>query len=276
VTFFFFLWILFPGEYLAGYINKAVNRSGYNLKLTMKEARPTLFPVGIKMKGVGVEFQNMPPISAESLSVGYGLTSIFRKQHLVTFSCDAYNGEVHGKVRVSKERSGDISFEKLKVAGLDLEAMGPILSVVVPGYTIKGKLDAKMNYSSDGRGNGDASFKAKDLSLAKANLMFGMNNLDFDEISMKADIKNNKIQIDQCDINGKELKGKIEGSVFIRTPFKDSTLRLTGTLKPEKDFVERLKSVSPMGMLLAGKVEGGGALSFSISGTVRAPAYAMN
>ncbi|MDA8402646.1 MAG: type II secretion system protein GspN [Desulfobacteraceae bacterium] len=270
VALIFFLWVLFPSEYIVAFLRSNIQQSGYGVTFTVKEASPTLFPIGIKMKGVSIDIPGSPKLNADYLKLSYGLFLFIGKNYTVSFSSGIFGGKVSGKVRFSNEKPGEMVIEKVKISNVDISTLKQQVDMYLPGYIIKGFLNVQASYSSDGRGNGGLSLSLRDFGIEKENLMFGMNSLNFQDISVKSDIKNKKLQIENCAINGKEFQGKIEGAMFIREPFGESTLRLSGMLKPDNAFIEKMKSVSPVAMLM------GNNLSFNITGTLKSPVYSMN
>ncbi|MBU1170454.1 MAG: type II secretion system protein GspN [Proteobacteria bacterium] len=273
-AFLFFLWFLFPSDFFADYLETLIQQQGQGVVVTIKEARPSL-PFALSLKGVEGEIPGGPMLKAESLRISPGLISLFGVNPKVSFSSRIFGGKVSGTVTFPEKNPKKPSVESIRISGLDLFELKDILTDYLPGYTLKGELDATGDYSSDGRGNGALNLLVKDLVVAAEKPFFTIKDLTFPEISVEMEIKSKKVQIERCVIDGKEVDGTLSGSVFIRNPFDRSTLRLSGTLKPEKTFMEKLGANVPIEALIGKKMNADGEIPFSISGVASAPRYSL-
>lgn len=273
-AFFFFLWYLFPTAFFADYLENMVRMHGNGVVMTIQDARPSL-PLALSLKGVECEIPGGPSLKADSLRVSPGLISLIRGNPEISFALKMFGGKMSGDVIIPEKNLEKLSVENVTISGLDLFECRDLLKDYLSGYTVKGKVDAQGSYTSDGRGNGSLTLTVKDLKVEPEKAFFTITSLSFPEVSAEMELKSKKVQIAKCDINGDEVDGTLSGSIFLRTPLDRSTLRLSGTLKPEKAFMDKLSASVPIDALIGKKMNADGEIPFSISGVANAPRYSL-
>ena len=271
----FFLWVLFPADYFADYLENMAARQGGGLSMEIGRARPSL-PFGITMTDVYVNMGEQTRLKADYLKVSPGLFSLLGKSPAISFSSGIFGGKVKGKVRWLSSARGALAVEKLSVEDADLAMVKQQAPGILPNYSIKGVLSADGHYTPEGRGNGKINVNIKELMFETKQPIFTINNLNFNDISVNMDIKNRKCEIEQCVIEGNEIDGAMKGSVLIREPLERSTLKLTGTLKPEKAFLDQLRKTMPVEAVVGNQMNDQGEIPFNVSGMLGAPSYTLS
>lgn len=268
-AFLFFLWFLFPSDYFAGYLETQIKKYGNGMEVTIKDAKPSL-PLSLSLKGVVCQIPGAPPVKVDAFKIS-GLLSLLGGSPDLSFTMAGFGGTVSGHVLIPENNTEKTSVDGIDVSGVNLAKFNDILNVYYPGYAIKGTLDAKGHYTPEGRGTGELTFKVTDLSIEPDKPIYSLvKNLNFSEISADLEIKSKKIEVRKCDVEGKEVDGNISGSIFVREPINRSTLRLSGTLKPEKDFMETL---GPVEAMIGGNMNQDGEIPFRLSGVVSDPRF---
>lgn len=272
----FFIWYLFPSEFFADYIEKTLKSATGTIEVSIGSVKPS-FPPGIKVSDIRVTLPDTDgrKYSAEYLKVSPGLTSLLKLDPVLNFSAGFLGGVVKGSVKIPGGKPDKLSLEMMKIKGVNLELLSGVLSAYAPGYSIRGTLDAVGNYSSEGRGNGKVSVNVNDLVVTPEKPLFTIESLNFKEIIADVEIKNKKLQIEKCEIDGLEADGEVKGSVFIRTPLERSTLRINGTVTPEKTFMDKLSETMPVEALLGKKMDRDNGIPFKISGSLSSPKFSM-
>lgn len=273
-SFLFFLWYLFPSDFFADYLESIIRQYGNGVKATIQEATPTL-GLSLSLNGVVCEIPSGPTLKAESFVINPSLFSLMGKNPKLSFKLDGFGGRISGHVMVPERNIKKMAVDGIKVSDLDLSQLKDILSGYIPGYAIRGKLDAKGHYTQEGRGNGEMMLKVKDLVVEPEKPFFTIKSLSFSDVMADFEIKSKKIQIRQCEADGKEVNGSVSGSVFLRSPLTRSTLRLSGTLRPEKEFMDTLGASVPVEALLGNKMKDDGEIPFRLSGVANSPRFSL-
>lgn len=273
-AFAFFLWFLFPSDFFADYLEALIGREAGGAVVTIRDARPGL-TLGLSLKDVECQIPDGPLVRAEKLKVRPGLMSLFRGDPEIAFSMKSYGGRISGQLVIPEKNPDKMSVETFTVSGLDLFALKDVLGSYIPGYTIRGSLDASGSYSPEGRGNGTLSLAAQDLFVEPERPFFTVSNLTFPSVTAEVELKSKKIQIQRCVVDGQEVDGNMTGSIFIRTPLDRSSLRLSGTVKPDKGFMEKMGASMPIDALIGKKMNADGEIPFSISGVINSPRYSL-
>lgn len=273
-AFIFFLWYLFPSDYFADYLEAQAKVYGNGMDVTIRDAGPS-FPLALTMKGVECTIPTGARVVVDKMSIRPGIMALIRGNTEFSFSMDLFDGNVSGYVNVPENNLRKASFEDMEVSDVNLSLLTPFMAVYLPGYSIAGRLNARGSYSSEGRGTGMVNLDVKDLVVELEKPFFSVNKLTFNDISSEMEIKSKKLQIKECMIDGQEVGGSVKGSVFIRQPLDRSTLRISGTVKPDKKFLEELGKRVPVEGFIGKKMNADGEIPFRISGVAKSPRYSL-
>ncbi|GAB6097747.1 hypothetical protein JCM14469_40010 [Desulfatiferula olefinivorans] len=274
-TFVFFLWFLFPADFFADYLETVIARQAPDLDVTIGKARPAL-PASLSLRDVELTARSERiTVKVEALKITPGLISLVRGNPEIVFVLKGFGGRVSGRVVVPERNPAKLSVENVTVSGVRLETLESILASRLPGYAVKGTLDARASYSPEGRGNGVLSVSVTDLVVTPERPFFTISSLSFPEVTADVELKSKKVQIQNAAVDGREVDGTLTGSIFIRSPLERSTLRLSGTVRPDPAFMETLGQSVPIEALIGKKMNANGDISFSISGTAAGPRYAL-
>jgi len=241
VTGIFFIYYLFPSDAVKKYITFNFNRANPELNITIDNIKP-LFPPSLKLYNVSLYRLNNLLFKAEQIKIAYGVLSIFRPKTIFFFKAEAYEGILKGRA--------DIMANKLMI-NADLSAIQTKDIPVVQNLSnlkISGILNGKVTYSGDREFAGTVSSK---LTLSNCEVepltpVFNMESFRFESIMANATMNNQKIQINECVIKGKQADGRISGSVNLKNPFGKSVVDLTGTIKPHHLLIEKLQNIFPV------------------------------
>jgi type II secretion system protein N len=274
-AFVFFLWFLFPADFFADYLEAMIARQNRDLTVTIGQARPAL-PFALSLRDVActVKAEDIT-VTADALKVKPGLISLIRGNPEIAFTMKGFGGKISGRIVIPERNPEKMSVENVTVSGLNLETLEDIVSARFPGFTIRGTLDARGSYSPEGRGNGVLSVSLTDLRVTPDKPFFTISSLTFPEVTADVELKSKKVQIQTAVVDGHEVDGTLTGSIFIRTPLDRSTLRLSGTVRPDPAFMKKLGESVPIEALIGKKINADGDIPFSISGVVSAPRYAL-
>lgn len=271
----FFLWVLFPSDDFADYIETLAAGSANGMIVEVGKARPSL-TFGIAMKDVVLKKGEGMNVTMDELYVRPGYFSLLGKNPSVSFRTQVFGGRIKGKIRWDKAAKGDIGVEKLTLTDIDLARMKEQVKDFLPRTGVAGILNADGGYSPEGRGNGLVNFSIKNLMIKPAEPLFTIEALNFSDVTASMEIKNRKMELDQCVIEGKEIDGTMKGSIALGRPFDRSVLRLAGTLKPEKALMDKLSQAMPVQAMMGSAMNESGEIPFTVSGPVGDPRYSLN
>lgn len=264
----FFVWFLFPSEYFADYIEKSVAAHGRGVRVDVETVRPS-FPVGIKMTGVKIKTPVVESVPVDYISASIDIFSLVKLQPVISFSADIFGGTINGKIKIPDRDIKKSSVDAIVVKGIDLSKCSNVFASHLSGLVISGFIDAEGSYVSAGRGHGKIALTVNQLTVQPEKSFLTLKNLSFKEITAQVEIKNKRIQIENCDIDGNEFDGNVKGSVIVKYPYNKSVLRLSGKFRPEKEFAEKM----PLELVFKKKVNAGDEVPFKISGTIRKPRF---
>jgi type II secretion system protein N len=121
----------------------------------------------------------------------------------------------------------------------------------------------------------DAGFIISDGELELLMPILKQNSIPFTKIETNITVKNERFNIKRCTIKGDQLDGSISGLVYLTEPLDRSRLRLSGLIKPNSEFIEKLGKDLPLNLLpkniLSKKV-----VRLRIYGSLDAPRFFMN
>ena len=121
----------------------------------------------------------------------------------------------------------------------------------------------------------DAGFIISDGELEILMPILKLKSIPFTKLETDITIKNERFNIKRCTMKSEDLDGSISGLVFLKDPFDQSRLRLSGLVKPNPKFIEMLGKNLPLNVLpnniLSKKV-----VRIRIYGSLDAPRFFMN
>lgn len=262
----FFVWILFPSEYFANFIEKSVEARGSDVTLTVQAVSPC-FPAGIKLSGLTVSTPDFGEVQIDYIKAGIDLLSMVKFEPAISFSGEVFGGDINGILKIPERDVKKSTIDSIEVNGIDLSKCSTLFEKNLDGFDVSGVIDASGSYALAGRGHGKISLSVRDLKVQPEKPMLTLKNISFSEITAEAELKSKRIQIDKCEIDGNEFDGSVKGSVILKYPYDKSVLRLSGMFRPEKEFAEKM----PLELVFKKKVKYGDEVPFKVSGTLKKP-----
>ena len=269
ITGLFFLWYLFPSEYFAGYIEKAVAANVKGVSIEIGAVKP-FFPAGVKLTDVNVIVSSIgQPIKLDYIKAKAGLLSLIKFAPEISLSTGLFGGRVKCRIKVPEGNVNNLAVTDISVKGLNLESVSALAAEKLPGYSLKGRLNATGEYSVAGRGHGKIGIDLKDIIIKRDEPFLTLESLTFSNVKADIEVKSKRIDIKECVITGKEFDGSIKGPVVFKQPLGRTVLRLSGTFNPSKEFAETM----PLDIVFKKKVKPGEEQKFKITGTVKKPRF---
>jgi type II secretion system protein N len=182
-------------------------------------------------------------LEAASLYVRPGLSGLLHgKIDSVQVNGPMYGGEVEG----SYATSDGVRRVTLTVDGVQLQRY-PLLSSLVQDGQVSGVLSGAMTVEShadpsDTRAAGDLTLQHASVVDAKVN-NFPIPGLHFDKAVAKFSLQGTRLEVQDIDAAGPELKLSASGQVALRQPVTDSALNLKVSIGPGADAPDQVKTL---------------------------------
>ena len=262
-----FIYYLFPSDAVKKYIAFNLNRANPELNITIDNIKPVL-PPGLRLYNVSLYRLSNLLMEAEQIKITHGLLSLFRSKTTFFFNAEAYEGILKGRA--------DIMANKLMINADLSDVRTKDMSVVqnLSNRKISGMLSGKVTYNGNREFAGTVNAKLT-LSNCEVELLtpvFNLESFSFESIAADIAMNNQKIQINECIIKGKQADGRISGSVSLKNPLGKSVLNLAGTIKPHHLLIENLQNIFPVKSLLK---TGKGGFPIRLYGTIAQPGFSL-
>jgi type II secretion system protein N len=268
----------FPSEAIKDYVLTAVNGGNSNISVTIEKASFS-FPLRIKFTEVECRLKDDPATTlfkTKEMLVKPSIWSLLTKNQTFRFNCDAYEGSITGSINLQK--SGDsmkfITSAELKNIIIDDKSQLPAL---LKNY-IGGTLEGTVKYSGSGLGNtgseGEASLTLSKGSIKLATPLFNINSIDFKQILIKADLKDQTLNIPNLSLKGDNFLSQATGSVSLKNPVIKSLINLSATVEPTAGSIRKSADGVDAMALLRQSLKNG-KISFTLQGTFDQPVFRL-
>jgi type II secretion system protein N len=264
------LYYRFPSDALKNYVQAAADDMDANYRVSIGNARPAL-PFGVRLFDTVVVPKNDSEtnvFTADTLLIRPEIVSFIRGRLKYDFDCLAYNGDLKGFVRF-KQRGMDGPFTTMiELKGIHM-ADHEYLSTLI-GRNVKGILNGTVNYSGQQdiliNGNGEANLTVSDGWVQLLKPIFGLESVDFDDLRIRMVLDKRKITLTNAQLEGRNLKGTLSGTVSLKRDLRRSSLALKGSIELSAGLFRGNKGDSDALKLLS-RGFGRGKISFVIRGT---------
>ena len=274
-----FLYILFPSEVLKGYM---INRAGDvypDLKVKLNDISLS-FPVGIQIEGLGISLEKDPDViiyNSDNTNIRPGILSYFAGSRKYYFQSSTMGGNISGylKNKVDNGKNGITAKVIFKEIHLDNRVfIHPVINRRVEG-TARGEINFKGDLASPVDGDFDVSLELSKGKLKLLNPILQLSEIVFDKATLKAEMKNNIMEISSAELAGNGLKAMASGTVRLNNNFLTSRLDLKGEIEFSSTFFKNMPDVGEAVSALTGGREDG-KLSFNLRGTIEKPRFNLN
>jgi hypothetical protein len=87
-------------------------------------------------------------------------------------------------------------------------------------------------------------------------------------------VENGRVKIGEVLFKGKEVNGRLSGSIILKKPVEKSVFKLSGEMKSPPEFLSELDNRMPI-QLLSKRNRDGTKIKFKIEGTVEKPVFSF-
>jgi len=269
----------FPSEALRDYIQATAHSKNPNLLVTFKKVSLG-FPLSLKFTGAECLIQGDPAetvFKTKETVVRPKIWSLFGKNPEFSFTCQAYDGTIAGLINIRKNSRETMFNSSFKFDNIHIEDGSP-LPAFIKDY-VTGVLKGALQYSGGDLFNPDGTGEAS-LTLSKGSVkltkpVMDIKAIDFKEVLIKADLKDQNLNISDIDFKGDGLVGQASGAVNLKNPINKSRLDLKVTIEPTAAFIQKLTNGNDAVLLLKQSSKKG-KVSFTLKGTIEEPDFRLN
>jgi type II secretion system protein N len=272
------LFLRFPSDMLSDYIQAGVHSKNPNLLVTFQRVSLS-FPVGLKFTGAECRLQGPPEqtvFMAKKIIVRPRLWSLLGKRPEYRFTCQAFDGTITGHLNIM--RAGQKATFSLSSELKDIHINdNSVLPSFIKDY-LEGILEGSVTYTGDDLFDPDGTGEAS-LTLSKGLFKFtipflSIDSIDLKEALLKADLKNQNLDISDISLRGDNFIGQASGVINLKDPLKKSSLNLKCAIEPTSSFMRDPGKNNGIALLLKQSLKNG-KLPFFINGTFEKPDFRL-
>jgi len=265
-----FVYYLFPAERLKTFVVLQANRI-YPAGRVSVDTAGLVFPPGVRLHTVRLDHAAGPVLLADDVAIYPHLKSLLSDRKVFSFQMTAHEGLVSGTAEMQGRQV--VSVDAV-VSGMNLSGI-PVLQQLSAGR-IEGILAATIAYAA-GVGKPETVNAAVDIRQMAVALMppfLGLDHVRFEKVHADALLRNQRLEVSRIDLTGDQIEGTLAGTASLSQDLMQSVVNMSGTIMPQKQFLD--KSVfRNSGSFLAGlKAKGG--LPIRISGPLGALQVSTN
>jgi len=269
-----FLYYFFPSDAFKNYIQKTATRVNPRLILSVGSVQPYI-PFGLKLNKTKLCLKTKPDAGifmTDSLLIRPELWSILKGRPKYCFDCSAYDGNLKGIVYVKKKDINTFLTTSIELREIHIDNDANFSSLI--GGNLKGVLGGILvfagKYSHMMEGVGEADIKIADGRFEFLHPILSLKSVAFSGLTIKMSLKNQKINLNHVELEGREIRGTLLGSVSLRQELKKSSLDLKGTIELLAGFARGGEDTRKSLNFIKQRLKNG-KLSFVIHGTIKEP-----
>ena len=268
-----FLYYLFPSDAVKDYVAYKMSLGSPDISVTIDHVSPVL-PPGINLHDVGIAHGDKVLIDLDSVKITPGWLSVFSSTKTTNFKGRLNAGTVDGTTQV--DSSSEQGAEKIEgtISGVQVQGIPALQGLTA--HKISGSLGGDFIIA----GTWPDRTMTGQLTLSDSRINFdqpvvGLPSLEFIKIDADLALSKDNLAIKKLSARGNQLDADISGTIALNEGGRQNALDLNGSISPHHGFLAKMKNSIPASFLLQ-KTAGNKAISFTIGGTVEAPAFRLN
>jgi len=234
------------------------------------------FPAGVKLTGTEFRTQDPPEqtvFAAKKIIIRPRLLSLLGNSPEYRFTCQAYDGLISGQAGIRKNGEETLYTLLTEFEKIHIDENSPLPAFIKD--FMNGTLQGTVTFSGSGLydpdGTGEAALKLSDGSFRFAQPFLNINVIDFKEFPVKAELKDQNLNIPEARLKGKDFLGQASGVIALKTPIKKSRMNIEVTIEPTAAFMQDSSRNDDTSRLIKQVLKNG--RTFNISGTVENPGF---
>ena len=230
------LYVRFPSDALRNYLQATVAEMDPNYDVSIGKSQ-LAFPFGVKLFKTVLVPRKQPDRNlfiADRLLIRPEIVSFVKGEPKYKFDCLAYNGDLKGFFRFKKKGMDAPFTTMIELRDIHMADYAYLSTLI--GRNVKGILGGIVNYSGQRglliNGNGEANLKISDGWVQLLDPIFGLDSIAFDDLRIKMVLGKRKIRLTNVELEGRDLKGTLSGTVSLKKDLSRSNLELKGSIQP--------------------------------------------
>jgi type II secretion system protein N len=272
------LFYRFPSDALTDYLQAAVRSRNPDLSITFKKAS-LAFPLALRLTGAELFLQKNPEnvlFQTNEIIIRPKIWSMFSKNPEYRFTCNVYDGTITGSINLQKNGQEPAFKSSVEFKNIQINDKSP-LPAIIKNY-IGGVLEGALTYSGgdlfDPKSEGEASLTLSKGAFKLATPILNISNIDFKEVVIKANLKDQLLNISDINLKGDSFLGQASGAITLKNSFKKSLVGFKGSIEPTAVSVQKSAGGDAAQLLLKQSLKKG-KLSFIIQGTIDKPSFRL-
>jgi type II secretion system protein N len=267
----FFFYYLFPSDAVKEYLAGQIRQRDPNLTVKIGRVSPA-FPPGLKLYDVSVSHLGQTLGTVKNLIISPDILSLFLATTHLSFQGKGYGGVLKGRVDVIKTSAKRAITIDADLAGIQVNQLEALSAITT--HKISGMLDGKLAFkaeSSDQALTGDLTLTDGQIEFSPP--ILNQDVVTFDTIDTELVFDGRSLNINRCELAGKQLDADVSGSIHFSGRSAGQILNLSGTLRPQEILLAKLGKNVPQ--LLANANLQNQGIPFKITGPVGSPRYSF-
>lgn len=265
-----FLYIQFPSETFSRYFSSIIESSYPGIRITMTRMYPML-PLGVSIASGAVSYQDVSLVHADTVRFKPMLMSIFKPEKQIQFLGSAHEGRFNGTIEWIKN-SHRVQYRlDAGLSGMEMKEI-PILQTL-SNKRLSGRCDGRIEYRTDAKA-ASAQMKVFDCKFELATPMANITSLSFQQVLATLAFDGRRLGIKEVIFKGRQLDGRLSGSITFQKPIGKSVMKLSGEVKPHPGFFSELGSTLST-PFLSKRSQGEAEMTFTIEGTIENPIFSF-
>lgn len=272
IAFVFFMYWFFPSDAVKRYVKNRVSQDP-SVSVDFAEISPAI-PFSLILRQMDIHYNGVQVLQFPQVKVSPRIKSLFAKEKIVDFKGKLFDGIVKGFSKTAKDGSTRLAETEVHLTDIRIENISEINRF--EKIKLSGRLDGAIVLNEMSRQGSD--LKA-DISVSQGQArinppLIGVDQIDIDRIEADIQFVRNRIRLKSCSLKGPQFDGKMTGMIELNKSLGKSRLNFSGTIKPHPDFIAKIQSQIPEGMINSNNLAKRGQ-PFKIRGTFEDPIYSM-
>jgi len=263
---------------MRGYLEAAVARANPSLLLSVEKVAPSL-PPGLEIMKIKLSLRERPKdvlLSSAKISIRPELLSLLQGDPKYAFDARAYKGKAQGTLHLMGNDRNAPFTTQIQLKDIDIGECAYLTSLI--GHRIGGILGGTLTFSKRSNllidGTGEANIRVLDGRVVLSEPILSFEKVKFTELSIKMALKDQKIDLTQVALKGREVKGTLSGTIGLKRQISRSTLDLRGKIEPLAGFLQGIGGDLNTMRYLKQYLKKG-SRSFTIKGTFGRPIFRL-
>ena len=273
-----FLYYLFPEDAFIDYLKATADKRNAEY-LHFIQHMELGFPPGVTLQGLRLARKSEPERSlfkARRLTVRPAMRSLVDGRPKICFDSRAYKGELDGCIRFGNRRFQSPVNVSVQLKDLRLEDYAYMEDMI--GRRVSGLLGGVLEYSGNPkawmRGEGEGDLRIANGRVELVQPLFIFESIDFEEVTARFVLKNQRINLTQMQLNSPDIKGSLSGSIVLKNKLARSILSLKGTIEPYAGLFKGNKGGAGALQFFKNRLRQG-KLTFTVRGTLEEPRFKL-